>query len=288
MRCMCAAVWLALGTAPAWARPFQDDVPTTPPAGRRPAEKQVREEDQRIYAALDEVVPEARLEDTPLEQVLKWVAESAKVNVHVEWRDLVDSGVDRDRPIALNLRGLPRWRVLRAVLDTASGEAHLGYEVRDGVLLIATRDWLDRDMITRVYPVRDLLYATVARWQRVQSVARPAPSAAGSPVDLAKATDAGYREELAKRSLMTTQPAAAPLDEALLPDAEAELLDLLRQSVAPDTWRENGGNGSGQIYNGVLVVRQCRTVHRAVERLLAELRATGAADSAPGVRQRQP
>ncbi len=290
-----AAVWLALGIAPACAGPFQDSVPTAAPAELRPTEKQVREEDQRIYAALDEIVPLARFENTPLEQVLQWLAETAKVNVHVEWRDLENIGIDRDQPVTLALHSLPRWRVLRAALDSASIETRLGYEIRDGVLLIATRDLLDRDMITRVYPVRDLLYATIASWQRQQAAARPSTPGGASAADLAKATDAGYREELAKRSVMTTQPATAPreVDETLLPNAEAELLELLRQSVEPDAWRENGGNGSAQIYNGMLVVRQCRTAHRGVEHLLADLRTTGAANNptsrpAPAPRQRLP
>jgi hypothetical protein len=278
MCCMFAAVWLALG---AGAGPFQDSVPATPPAEWLPAERQVREEDQRIYAALDEIVPAAVFEDMPLAQVLQWFAEIAKINVHVEWRDLEDNAIVRDRPITLAFHNLPRWRVLRAALETASGEARLGYEVRDGVLLIATRDLLDRDMITRLYPVRDLLYTTIAHLQQRQAAATPGAPGGTSAADLAKATDAGYREELARRSMLATQPAAAAreVEETLLPNAEAELLDVLRQSVEPDAWRENGGSGSAQIYNGVLVVRQCRTAHRGVERLLADLRATGAADN---------
>jgi hypothetical protein len=272
-----AVVWLVFVNGGAWAGPLQESTPAASPALWRPDEKCVREEDQRIHAALDEIAPAAHFENLPLEEVLQWFAEIAKINVHVEWRDLTDSGVPRDRPVTLNLQHLPRWRILRAILDSASGEVQLGYEVRDGVLLIATRDLLDRDLVTRVYPVRDLLYALIARWQTPQPAARPGASAAAAPVDLAKATDSAYREELARRSVGTSQPAPA-VAEALLSDAENEFLNLLRQTVAPDAWRENGGSGCACIYNGVLVVRQCRTVQREVERLLADLRASGAAN----------
>jgi len=281
--------------AGAWAGPFQDSVPQAGPAARgtpatlpaaelSPAEKWGREEDQRIYAMLDEIVPEVHFEQTPLRQVLESLGEGRKVNVHVEWQDLDNNAVDSVRPVTLTLRNLPRWRVLRAVLDFAGGETQLGYEVRDGVLLIATRDMLERNLVARVYPVRDLLSATIARWLRQQAAARPSLPAGISAGDLAKATDAGYREELAKRSVMATQPAveAAGIDEALLADAEEELVDVLRQSVAPDAWRENGGPGSVRVYNGTLVVYQCRTVQREVERLLADLRAAGAAERGPG------
>ena len=281
MCCMFAVVWLALG---AGAGPFQDKVPATPPNEWSPAERQVREEDRRIYAALDEVVPATVFEKMTLEQVLQWFAEIAKINVHVEWCDLEDHAITRDRPITLALHNLPRWRVLCAVLETASGQARLGYEVRDGVLLIATRELLERDMVTRLYPVRDLLFATVAHLQYQRGGTTPGAPGAASVADLAKAADAAYREELARRSMLTTQPVPAPpeVDGTLLPNAEAELLEVLRQAVEPDAWRENGGSGYAGIYNQVLVVRQCRTIQRQVERLLADLRTTGATDTPTG------
>jgi len=286
-----ALIGFGFMAAGAWAGPFQDRVPQVGPAARgtpatmpaaelSAAEKRLREEDERIYAMLDEIVPEARFEQTPLHQVLQWFGDLTQVSVQVDWQDLEDNAIDRTKPVTLTLRNLPRRRVLRRILEGAGGETRLDYEACDGVLHIATKDRLDQDRIVRVYPVRDLLTALTAWLQRQRTPAEPRAEGGISAADLAKATDAEYREELARRS-MTTQPKPLPrpVDEALVAEVEKELKELLRQTIEPDSWRENGGEATARIYNGVLVVYQNRRAHREIERLLADLRAAGAADT---------
>jgi hypothetical protein len=256
-----------------------------PAAELSAAEKRLREEDQRIEAALQKTVPDVRFESLPFGQVLQFFAEVSQANIHTDWQGFADAGIERDKPITINLRNLPLERVLRVVLDTAGGYVRLGYEVRDGVLLIATQEQLDQDLITRVYPVRDLLVAMALKLQREQTVAKSAPAAGILASELAKATDAEYREQLAKRSMTATQPTSVPtaeVDEAFVAQAEQELQELLRLTVLPDSWRENGGYGTARIYNGALAVRQWRRAQREVERFLADLRAAGAAERGPG------
>ena len=225
-------------------------------AGMNSGELTLRAEDGLIVAALEKTLPEARYQAAALEQVLCEFAEDMKVNVLVDWRDLIDTGVERDAPVTLALRNLPRSRVLQAILD-AAGEIRLGYEVREGLLLIATQERLDRDLVVRMYPVRDLLTAIGEAWRRE---AGPTPA---QPA---------------------TQPShcfpAAP--EPCTTRAEEKLREVLLLAVEPDSWRENGGQGAACTCNATLVVRQNRRVQRAVGRFLADLRAAGAADSGPG------
>jgi len=57
------------------------------------------------------------------------------------------------------------------------------------------------------------------------------------------------------------------------PDTEASrLTDVIQSSVEPESWQDNGGRGTIRYYRGTLVVLQTAKVHRAVERLLSELR----------------
>jgi hypothetical protein len=51
------------------------------------------------------------------------------------------------------------------------------------------------------------------------------------------------------------------------------LEQLVRDTVAPSTWRESGGPGSARVFNGQLFVTATEPNHRQVERLLGLMQA---------------
>ncbi len=261
-------VTVALGQHPnGWFVPPHEDVA-------------LRTVDRQIDAALHTVFRPLRFENAPLEDALRHLREVMAVNLHVCWGALEDVDVPRDTPVTVIADGLPAWRVLRLVLDEAGGDSvALGYEVRDGVLLIATVEWLERDQIVRAYPVRDLLVAQACRWQRCLEIRYRHGAAPGSARALVRAIDAGYREDQARRMSMLGDNQTRPVDENLVWAAEWQLLDLIQQTVTPDAWAENGGMGTVMIYNDVLVARQSRLVHRELGDFLASLRRASAAQA---------
>ncbi len=101
-----------------------------------------------VERALETPAPDIAFNETPLEQALKTLQERAKVNMLVDWADLENNGVERDKPITLHLRNLPLRVALTEVLRQAGGEeAKLGYRVRDGLLRIASQDTLRHDVV---------------------------------------------------------------------------------------------------------------------------------------------
>jgi hypothetical protein len=252
-------------------------VASRPSAGPGEAEAALREEEQRIQAALQRLLPEVVIRETPLEQALGTLTDGLNINVRVNWTDIADAGLEREAPVTLVLRNLPRWRVLRGVLDAASSETRLGYEVREGVLVVATQEYLDRDQITQVYPVRDLLAAMALKLQREQS---PAKS-----ISVTGDSTSERGEPVGRLPMPGTRPAVVLPDvhELFVAQAEQALQELLSRTVVPDSWAETGGgSGTIRIYNGALVVHQCRRAQHEVERVLADLRAAGAGESGPG------
>ncbi|MBX3413505.1 MAG: hypothetical protein KF708_12515 [Pirellulales bacterium] len=55
------------------------------------------------------------------------------------------------------------------------------------------------------------------------------------------------------------------------PDYQA-MTELVTSTIAPESWKENGAQGSIRSYAGTLVIYQSAPVHRKIERFLAELR----------------
>ncbi|MHC4103387.1 MAG: hypothetical protein ACYSR9_00500 [Planctomycetota bacterium] len=85
-----------------------------------------------------------------------------QLKIVVMWRDLSDNAnIDQDTTIQMD--GVPGIR-LHAGLDillraVSSDYAKLGYIVKDGIIIVATKDSLPVKMSTRVYDIRYLLAA---------------------------------------------------------------------------------------------------------------------------------
>ena len=57
---------------------------------------------------------------------------------------------------------------------------------------------------------------------------------------------------------------------------------LVRESVAPESWREQGGTGSVRFFRNQLFVTATEPTHRQVERLLGLMESHGARPGGPG------
>lgn len=236
----------------------------------RGAETGLADEDSELNRRLEEIQPEISFDQQPLDQVVDFLADLNKLNVAVDWENLEQHGVERDKPVSLRLRDVALRTVLREVLAQAGGDVPLGYAVGDGVLRIATRAKLDQHKYILVYDIRDLLVRI--------------PRFANAPqIDLAReqATAAGTANEPVFSVSSSGNDSAAGYDES--PQANDErtesvdgLLDIIRTTVAPDSWREAGGDGALRELNGQLIVYNTSDAHQQVRDLLSQLRETRA------------
>ena len=81
------------------------------------------------------------------------------ININVIWNDLEAYGIERDSPVTLQLPSeITFKKALENILElVGGGEVELGYLVSDGVIKIASKELLDRDVYIDVYDIRDLL-----------------------------------------------------------------------------------------------------------------------------------
>lgn len=220
-----------------------------------------------IEAALAHV-EDLKFVDAPLERFIEYLSDTFSINIAVYWQDLEFSGIERDTPISVDLCGLPMERTLRLALEMAGEDISLAYEVRDGVLVIATRERLERNQEARVYDISDLLAAAIAARQGI---------AVRTVSDIRRIAQAKATSEAAQIVLNPPQDLLRELSYmGLAVAAQEELLDLIRRTIRPDSWAEAGGTASITCFNGTLVILQTQRGHRMIAELLENLRLAGA------------
>lgn len=198
-------------------------------------------------ASLNRTVPEVRFDAAALESVFDWFADASGQNVVVQWQMLADVGIERDQPVTLRLRNVRLGTVLWLILNHVAGpDMQLAYEADREVILISTAQALSQRMIVRVYDVTDLL----SRAPHFRSAYRVDLSASGADGGIGRLESAGSGDE-------DPEPAAGTA-----PGAMALLVNVIQETVEPDSWRDNGGEGTIMPFGTQLVVRNTIGVHQ--------------------------
>lgn len=91
--------------------------------------------------------------ETPLTDVVDFLMDYHDIQIQLDEKALADAGIEKRTPITANLKGLS----LRSALNLILRQQDLTFSVRDEVLLITTPEASQGRLITRVYPVGDLL-----------------------------------------------------------------------------------------------------------------------------------
>lgn len=157
--------WRAMMAIEASTVPFDDRVPLVyPPASfweeitiKREKYKSVdlspvTPEEEEVRRALTRPISFDFVE-TPLSDVAQFLRDFSGVNVVLDVNALSQLGVDLDTPVTLSLNAVTMKSALRLLLRPLE----LTYVVRDGVLYITTSESAEQDLITKVYPVGDLV-----------------------------------------------------------------------------------------------------------------------------------
>jgi len=220
-------------------------------------------QDQLLLGALDRPIP-VDFNREPFEEVMERLAEADRLNFIVNWHDLKRAGVERTTLVDLSLpREIALKKALTEVLEqVGGGGVELGYDVSDGVITVATQEFLDRKTYPMVYDITDLLMEIPAF--------NDAPM-----IDL---RDANVPSR--KVSADADRPWQYGDDDDDEPELDPErmtrvrrIIDLLQDTVDPQSWHDNGGSiGTIKEINGQLVITQNSSGHRQIIGLLSKLR----------------
>ena len=111
--------------------------------------------EQRILTALDEKT-ELDFAETPLKDVMDYIKERHKIEVQFDQNAMKNANPPIDPSQTLITRSL-KGVTLRSALKLILSEYNLTYVVKDEVLKITSKDEADKVLVTKVYPVGDLV-----------------------------------------------------------------------------------------------------------------------------------
>lgn len=110
-----------------------------------------------------------------LDQAIWFLRDATGANIYVNWAalDLID--VDEDTLLSVSVKDMPAGQLLELLLKQASGEGvdrddEIGFRVVDDIVKITLRQDLDRDRVTEVYDISDLLRKARHREERVEEI----------------------------------------------------------------------------------------------------------------------
>ncbi len=128
--------------------------PASKPADTQPPSRPVPAD-----AALKRVLPSVEFADKPLDDAFAELAKMLHTSILVRWPALESAGVDAKKRVDLKTSNVTAETVIKLLLSGAGGTARLGHELRDGMLVVSTREDLDmRTTVTRSYDVSRLLH----------------------------------------------------------------------------------------------------------------------------------
>ncbi|MCC9609603.1 hypothetical protein LOC68_04390 [Blastopirellula sp. JC732] len=110
------------------------------------------EAEKKIFEQLNEPTKIAFI-DTPLVEVVEYLKTLHGIEIQLNNRALEDVGLSPDVPVTRNLEGISLRSALRLLLK----ELELTYVVANEVLEITTPEDAESELVTKVYPVADLV-----------------------------------------------------------------------------------------------------------------------------------
>ena len=180
--------------------------------------------------------------DAPLPEVIDFLRDVTNVDIIIDPTVLREQGDVRS---SLKVKDIPAANALNLLL----GLSGLDYTIQNGVVLITSKDAVERKSYTRAYDIRDLLFEIKDFPGPDISLAEAGGDGAGIGAIFEDSNDSSGQD--------ITQPDV--------------IIEIVQENVAPYSWDKD--DIGMRFVGGHLIVRQTYEVHLEVERMLDMLRA---------------
>ena len=186
----------------------------------------------------------------------RWWSNATGIPLVINWKAMEEAGIDPETPIDLQLRSAPAAGVLSLMMKMISPDKPLMYETTDWYVRVMTKDEADKDTVTLVYDIKDLItripsFTDAPEFDLNKALSNT--SSGGSSGGAATASTQIFGETESKEEVKT---------EA---ERGEEIAQLIREMIEPTLWQELGGqHGSIKYFNGRLIVKAPRYVHNQI------------------------
>jgi general secretion pathway protein D len=234
--------------------------------------------DRLTVAQLDHSLPALQFDAVGFSDVIDFLRDVSGANLFVNWKSLEAAGIDRNTPVSASLRNIKFSKALSIILESVGGgAAKLGYTVDEGVITISTADDLARNVVVRVYDIRDLIvnipdFTDAPTFSIDASQNQGGGGGGGQP--LGQGGGGGQTQ-------VTNQLFAGSANQQgqnrnqgpTRQDLVDSITKLIEDTVSTDSWKDNGGSvGALRELEGQLIVTQTPENHRQLINLLEQLR----------------
>jgi len=254
------AVTLLL-VVPGWGQSLSDRISHV----RKQQQAQAAQESAEAQALAQQIADGMRrpmsmqLRGVPLRDAFEQWSRQSGVPLVIDWRAMALDGVDESVPIDLEMIDVRADTLLLYLMDGASQDLRFVAEVQPWGVQLRSRERASRDVMTRVYDVRDLL-VDVPHFDDAPSMdLRDA---------LSNTRSGGGGSEGGSSSGVFRIDDFSDKERPLTKQERGDLLvELVRESIESDLWRANGGEHSSIRYRGgLLIVRAPLYVHMQIGR----------------------
>ncbi len=235
---------------------------------------QADDPDEALWRSLEKRL-DIEMQDLAIDDALAYLSDVAGIQYYYERRAIENAGVDLETcKVSLNLKNIPAEMALRLILE----QAELVYSIENGVVIVTTPEGLrERALVVRVYRVDDLVEARRRDPPAMSSGEEPAGGAgAGLSGPVAQGgmsgglggygPGGGFGGGMGGSGMLGTALQSGPPY-----DIEA-LMNVVVNTVAPESWDVMDGEGRICEFRGALVIAQSVRNHRQIRQLLEELR----------------
>ncbi|MDQ7780943.1 MAG: tetratricopeptide repeat protein, partial [Planctomycetota bacterium] len=209
------------------------------PRGIAEREEERSEEDRQVLRKIGDTKVSLSFSDTSLTDVVSYLREYTGLNIMIDMKEI--AAPDDVRITAFHVSDIALEKALEIILRMLE----LAYYVKDGVVMITTAAKIGTETVLELYDVQDL---TV--------VIQEFP---GKEISLIPPEEG--------LGVASTSAGAPP--PVIVGD---ELKDLIKNTIAKDSWDEEGGGRSIEYNNGLLIIRHTPEVHKKVQKMLSEIR----------------
>ncbi len=219
-------------------------------------------------AALDRVLPEIKFTNVALKDCFDFLRDISGANLHINWKAIESVGITEDTQVNVRLRGVTLRKVLNVLMSKSGATGQLTFYSDEGVIEVTTRELADKQLITKVYNVEDLMLeipdfesSTNFNLLAQQNGANGGAGGSGGGIQNTLQPGGGGG---AGAGLNGSGSGASTDKQTSKADRGKNLVDLIMETIQPDVWRPNGGPAAIRFWNGSLIVTAPRSVHEQI------------------------